>query len=221
MKRGEPASPYYPILLNIQGRKCLVVGGGPVALRKVKALLEHGADVEVVSPTFCPELNQLATDGVIRAIQRDYKSEDLQHTFIAIAATDDAKTNERVAAEAKRRGVLVNVVDDPKNSDFIVPSYLKRGDVIVAVSTSGRSPALARKIRSELENDFKAEYEQLAVVADEVRSELKQQGITVSSDAWQEVLSLNSLMELLRQGKNQEAKEIMLTRLKTLEQNKP
>jgi len=221
MKRGEPASPYYPILLNIQGRKCLVVGGGPVALRKVKALLEHGANVEVVSPTFCPELNQLATDGVIRAIQRDYKSEDLQHTFIAIAATDDAKTNERVAAEAKRRGVLVNVVDDPKNSDFIVPSYLKRGDVIIAVSTSGRSPALARKIRSELENDFKAEYEQLAVVADEVRSELKQQGITVSSDAWQEVLSLNSLMELLRQGKNQEAKEIMLTRLKTLEQNKP
>jgi siroheme synthase-like protein len=115
----------------------------------------------------------------------------------------------------------VNVVDDPKNSDFIVPSYLKRGDVIVAVSTSGRSPALARKIRSELENDFKAEYAQLAVVADEVRSALKQQGITVSSDAWQEVLSLNSLMELLRQGKNQEAKEIMLTRLKTLEQNKP
>ncbi len=221
MKRDEPASTYYPILLNIQGRKCLVVGGGPVALRKVKALLEHGANVEIVSPTFCPELNQLATDGAIRAIQRDYKSEDLQHTFIAIAATDDAKTNERVAAEAKRRGVLVNVVDDPKNSDFIVPSYLKRGDVIIAVSTSGRSPALARKIRSELENDFKAEYEQLAVVADEVRSELKQQGITVSSDAWQEVLSLNSLMELLRQGKNQEAKEIMLTRLKTLEQNKP
>lgn len=221
MKRDEPASTYYPILLNIQGRKCLVVGGGPVALRKVKALLEHGANAEVVSPTFCPELNQLATDGAIRAIQRDYKSEDLQHTFIAIAATDDAKTNERVAAEARRRGVLVNVVDDPKNSDFIVPSYLKRGDVIIAVSTSGRSPALARKIRSELENDFKAEYEQLAVVADEVRSELKQQGITVSNDAWQEVLSLNSLMELLRQGKNQEAKEIMLTRLKTLEQNKP
>lgn len=221
MKRDEQASTYYPILLNIQGRKCLVVGGGPVALRKVKALLEHGANVEIVSPTFCPELNQLATDGAIRAIQRDYKSEDLQHTFIAIAATDDAKTNERVAAEARRRGVLVNVVDDPKNSDFIVPSYLKRGDVIIAVSTSGRSPALARKIRSELENDFKAEYEQLAVVADEVRSELKQQGITVSSDAWQEVLSLNSLMELLRQGKNQEAKEIMLTRLKTLEQNKP
>jgi siroheme synthase-like protein len=221
MKRDEQASTYYPILLNIQGRKCLVVGGGPVALRKAKALLEHGANVEVVGPILCPELNQLATDGVIRTIQRDYKSEDLQHAFIAIAATDNAKTNERVAAEARRRGALVNVVDDPKNSDFIVPSYLKRGDVIVAVSTSGRSPALARKIRSELGKNFKAEYEQLAVIADEVRSTLKQQGITVSSDVWQEVLSLNSLIELLRQGKNQEAKEIMLTRLKTLEQNKP
>jgi siroheme synthase-like protein len=221
MKRGKQASPYYPILLNIQGRKCLVVGGGKLALRKTTALLEHSANVEVVSPTFCLELNQLATDGAIRAIQRDYKSEDLQHAFIAIAATDDAKTNERVAAEARRQRVLINVVDDPKNSDFIVPSYFERGDVIVAVSTSGRSPALARKIRSQLENDFKAEYAQLAVVADEARSELKQQGITISSDTWQQVLSLNSLIELLRQGKNQEAKEIMVTRLKTLERNKP
>jgi siroheme synthase-like protein len=221
MKRDKQASPYYPIVLNIQGRKCLVVGGGKVALRKVKALLEHGANVEVVSPVFCPELNHLATDGTIRAIQRDYKSEDLQHAFIAIAATDDAKTNERVAAEARRREVLTNVVDDPKNSDFIVPSYFERGDVIITVSTSGRSPALARKIRSELERNFKAEYEQLAIVADEVRSKLKQQGITASSDAWQQVLGLNSLIELLRQGKSQEAKEIMLTRLKTLEQNKP
>ncbi|MFC2050156.1 bifunctional precorrin-2 dehydrogenase/sirohydrochlorin ferrochelatase [Chloroflexota bacterium] len=221
MKRDERASPYYPISLNLQGRKCLVVGGGRVALRKAKALLEHDANVEVVSPIFCQELNQLATDGAIRSIQRDYKSEDLQQVFIAIAATDSVKINKRVASEARRRGILVNVVDDPKNSDFIVPSYLKRGDVIVAVSTSGRSPALARKIRSELENNFKAEYEHLAIIADEVRSNLKQQGITASSDAWQEVLGLNSLMELLRQGKNQEAKEIMLTRLKALKENKP
>jgi len=221
MKRDERASPYYPISLNIQGRKCLVVGGGQVALRKVKTLLEHNANVEVVSPILCPELNQLATDGAIRTIKRDYKPEDLHHAFISIVATDNVKTNERVVSEARRRGILVNVVDDPKNSDFIVPSYLKRGDVTVAVSTSARSPALARKIRSELEKNFKVEYEHLAVIADEVRSELKQQGITASSDAWQEVLSSNSLMELLKQGKNREAKEIMLTRLKTPEQNKP
>jgi siroheme synthase-like protein len=221
MKKDRQASPYYPISLNIQGRKCLVVGGGKVALRKVKVLLEHGADVKVISPAFCPEINQLAADGAIQAIKRDYKSEDLQHAFIAIVATDDAKTNERVASEARRRGVLTNVVDDPKNSDFIVPSYFERGDIIIAVSTSGRSPALARKIRSQLETNFKAEYVQLAIVADEVRSKLKRQGITASSDAWQQVLSLNSIIELLRQGKNQEAEKLMLTRLKTLEQNKP
>jgi siroheme synthase-like protein len=220
MKKDERASPYYPILLNIQGKKCLVVGGGQVALRKAKTLLEHDANIEVVSPTFCLELNQLAKDKALKVHQRDYRTEDLKGAFIAIAATDNVKTNKRVSSEARRQGVLVNVVDNPKNSNFIVPSYLKRGDVIIAVSTSGKSPALARKIKSELDKNFKVEYEHLAVVADEVRSQLKQQGITASSDAWQKVLSLNSLMELLGQGKNREAKEIMLKRLKTLAQNK-
>jgi precorrin-2 dehydrogenase/sirohydrochlorin ferrochelatase len=106
-------------------------------------------------------------------------------------------------------------VDKPDISDFIVPSYFRRGDIIVAVSTSGKSPALARKIRDEIERDLKAEYAQLAVIASEVRSELKQRGITVSGDDWQEVLNLNSLIELIKRGKNKEAREIMLTRLKT------
>jgi len=218
MKRHKETCPYYPISLNVQGKKCLVVGGGNVALRKVQALIEHGADVEIVSPNFCPELNKLAKEEVIRAIYRNYKPEDLEDAFVAIAATDDVNINENVAAEARRLGILVNVVDDPNNSDFIAPSYFRRGDIIVAVSTSGRSPALARKIRRELEKSFQAEYAQLALVADEVRSELKQQGVTVSNDAWQKVLDLNSLIELLRRGKDQQAKEIMLSKLKVLEQ---
>ena len=221
MKKREPASPYYPILLNIQGKKCLIVGGGEVALRKAQMLVEHGATVEIVSPTFCPGLNQLVKDGTIQAIHRDYETEDLNDSFLAVAATDDIKTNERIAAEARKIGILVNVVDKPDISDFIVPSYFRRGDIIVAVSTSGRSPALARKIRCELERDFKAEYAQLAVIASDVRNELKQHGITVSGDDWQEVLNLNSLIELIRRGKNQEAREIMLTKLKTLQQRKP
>ena len=177
MRRYEQASPYYPILLNIHGKKCLVVGGGKVALRKVQTVLEHGADVEVIAPTLCPELNQLAKDKAIRAHQRTHRVEDLKNVFVAIAATDDARTNENIASEARRRGVLVNVVDDPNNSDFIVPSHFSRGDIIVAVSTSGRSPALARKIRSELEKGFKSEYAELALLADEIRSELKQKGV--------------------------------------------
>jgi siroheme synthase-like protein len=221
MKKHEAASVYYPILLNIQGKKCLVVGGGEVALRKAQMLVEHGATVEIVSPTFCPELNQLVKDGTIQAIHRDYETEDLNDVFLAVAATDDIKTNEKVATEARKIGILVNVVDKPDISDFIVPSYFRRGDIIVAVSTSGKSPALARKIRGELERDLKAEYAQLAIIANEVRNELKQRGVTVSGDDWQEVLNLNSLIELIRRGKNQEAREIMLSKLKTLQQRKP
>ncbi len=218
MKRLKGICPYYPISLNVQGKKCLVVGGGNVALRKVQALIEHGADVEIVSPNFCPELTELEKEKAVRAIHRNYKPEDLEDAFIAIAATDDINTNEKVAAEARRLGILVNVVDDPNNSNFIAPSYFRRGDIIVAISTSGKSPALARKIRSELENNFQAEYAQLALVADEVRSELKQQGVTVSNDSWQKALNLDSLIELLRRGKKQQAKEIMLSKLKILRQ---
>lgn len=221
MKKHETVSPYYPLLLNIRGKKCLVVGGGEIALRKTQLLLEHGAIVEIASPTLCPELNELVKDGAVRAIHKDYKAEYLNDALLVVAATDNARVNEKVAAEARRTGILVNVVDNPDISDFIVPSYFRHGDIIVAVSTSGKSPALARKIRGELERDLKAEYAQLAVIASEVRSELKRRGITVSGEDWQEVLNLNSLVELIRRGKNKEAREIMLSRLKTLGQRKP
>ncbi|MCJ7515518.1 MAG: bifunctional precorrin-2 dehydrogenase/sirohydrochlorin ferrochelatase [Dehalococcoidia bacterium] len=220
MKEREPASPYYPILLNIQGKRCLVVGGGEIALRKVQTLLEHGAIVEVVSPALCPELNQLVKEGAVRPIQRDYKTEDLNNVLLVIAATDDTKVNAKIAADARKKGILVNVVDKPDISDFIVPSYFRRGDIVVAVSTSGKSPALARKIRVELERNLKAEYARLAVIANEVRSEVKQLGITISGDDWQEVLNLNSLIELIKRGKSKEAREIMLTKLKTMGKRK-
>ncbi len=212
--------PYYPIFLNIEGRRCVVVGGGQVALRKVKVLLEHGAEVQVASPSLCPELSQLAENGTIKALRRDYEPGDLQGAFIAVAATDDMGTNEKVAKEARRERVLVNVVDDPQRSDFIVPSYLRRGDVAVAISTGGRSPALARKIRTELEESFGAEYAALALLLDQVRSELKQRGIRVDGDAWHRALDLNLLLPLLRAGRDDEAKKAMLTNLKRARKNR-
>jgi siroheme synthase-like protein len=215
MKRGETTPSYYPILLKINGKRCLVVGGGMVALRRVQTLTGHGADVVIISPDICPELEQLSKDDLVRITKRDYKPEDLNGAYLAVAATDDAVVNEKVAAEAKRIGILVNVVDRPDISDFIVPSQFSRGDIIVAVSTCGKSPALARKIRSELESELKAEYAQLAVIASEVRSELKETGVTVSAEDWQKALDLNSLIELIRRGKNREAKEIMLAKLRT------
>ena len=206
---------YYPVFLNISGRECVVVGGGQVAFRKVKVLLEHGAVVEVVSPNVCPELNQLAESGQIRVLQRSYRVGDLQDVVIAIAATDDSNTNLEVVKEARRKAILVNVVDDAENSDFIAPSYMRRGDVTIAVSTGGRSPALARKIRTRLEKDFGDEYASLAVLLDEVRAEVKRQGIKVNSDAWQETLDLGLLSDLVAKGNSEEAKVILLSNLKT------
>ena len=216
MKGHEQASPYYPIFLNIRGRKCVVVGGGQVALRKANALLKHGANVEVISADPCQELGKLAERREVHLLSRDYAQGDLVDALIAIAATDNGKTNEEVAAEARGRGILINVVDDPHRSDFIVPSYLSRGDVTIAVSTGGRSPALARKIRANLEKDFGTEYASLALVISEVRSELKRRGITVESDDWQEVLDLDPLIDMVQAGRIEEVRAILLTNLEKL-----
>ena len=205
---------YCPILLNITGKRCVVVGGGQVALRKVRMLLEHGAEVVVISPQLCPELSKLAESGEIRVLARDYLAGDLEEAFIAIAATDSKKTNRAVAREAKKQAVLVNVVDEPEISDFIVPSHLRRGDIAIAISTSGRSPALARKIRTRLEKEFGEEYAALAMLISAVRLEIKKQGIKLNGDAWQKAIDLDLMIDLLKKGDSQKAKDTLLSELK-------
>jgi len=214
MKKDQGIT-YYPVFLNVNGKKCVVVGGGQVALRKVRALLEHGADVEVISPDLCPELVQLAGSGEIRVLAKEYRTGDLKKTFVAIAATDDGEINQRVVAEARKSAVLVNVVDDAENSDFIVPSYLRRGEVTVAVSTSGRSPALARKIRTRLEKELGDEYASLIHLIGEVRAEVKREGMKVDGDRWQKALDLDLLLELISRGDEAEARAILLSNLKS------
>ena len=170
---------YYPVFLDLKGKKCILIGGGSVALRKVNMLLDHDAQVEVVSPEFCDELESLVKSGVIKAERRNYRSGDLEGKFIVIAATDNRETNEQIAAEANQKGILINVVDTPDLCNFIIPSYVRRGDVTLAISTNGKSPALARKIRTKLEKQFGEEYAQLVEIMGEVRSELMKQGIEV------------------------------------------
>ncbi len=213
MKKERPSA-YYPLFLNIRSRRCVVFGGGQVALRKVRVLLEHEAKVEVISPALCPELARLAADGDIKALRREYGRGDLKKTFVAIAATDDSETNLKVAEEARMNAILVNVVDDAENSNFILPSYVRRGDVTIAVSTAGRSPALARKIRTRLEKIFGDEYASLALLIDEVRTEVKRQGIKINGDAWHEALDLDLLVELVRKGDRKKARAILFSNLK-------
>jgi siroheme synthase-like protein len=212
MKRPRPSA-HYPVFLNIHGKRCVVIGGGMVALRKAKMLLDCGGNVTVVSPTLSPELERLAEAGEVSLVHRDYKEGDLKDSVVAIAATDARETNQRVADEARQQGVFVNVVDDPGQSDFIIPSYFRRGGLTIAVSTAGMSPALARKIRTRLEPIIGEEFALLLSIVTDVRSALKERGIRVGADAWQEALDLDLLIGLVRAGQPEKARALLLGKL--------
>jgi siroheme synthase-like protein len=205
---------YYPVSLDIKGKRCIVVGGGEVARRKVEVLVNHGAQVLVISPVVCPELVELGKQKGVPVLEREYKAGDLKGAFIAIAATDDNETNKKVVSEARDGCILVNVVDDAQQSDFIVPSYLQRGDITIAVSTGGKSPALARKLRLRLESEFGDEYGLLAGVISDVRNELKRRHIRVDAEAWQQALDIERLIALIKRGEMEKARTALLDKLK-------
>jgi siroheme synthase-like protein len=204
---------YYPVSLNIQGKRCVVIGGGKVALRKAKMLLDCGANVFVISPKPHPDIARLSKERTIHLIQRDYEAQDLKGAVIAIACTNVKEVNRKVADEAKKAGILVNVADDSEPSDFIIPAFFRRGNLTLAVSTSGKSPALARKIRMKLEKSFGEEYASLLSLIGEVRSTLKEKGYIVDAEAWQEALDIDLLIQLVRSGQRKKAKVILLTKL--------
>ncbi|HCG99807.1 MAG: hypothetical protein A2074_04060 [Candidatus Aquicultor primus] len=149
---------FYPLYVDLEGRKCVVVGGGEVAERKVASLLECGADVEVISPDSTPGLEELAREGRLRLMRREYSRGDLGGATLAIVATDDNAVNTEVYREATDNQIPVNVVDVPELCSFIVPSTIRRGDLVISISTSGSCPALAKHIREELEETFGDEY---------------------------------------------------------------
>jgi precorrin-2 dehydrogenase/sirohydrochlorin ferrochelatase len=151
-------SRYYPVYLKLKGRKCVVIGGGEVARRKVEALLAAGAKVWLVSPEITPELSKLAEKGDITHLNRKYLTGDLEDAFLVIGATDEENINRRVAEDGARAGILVNIVDAPELCNFIVPSTVMRGDLILSISTGGNSPALAKQIRKQLEQLYGEEY---------------------------------------------------------------
>jgi len=214
MKRRKSEPPvYYPLMLNLKGKKCVVVGGGHVALRKVKMLLDCGADITVVSPKPHLGMAKLSEKKAIRLIHRDYKVGDLTDATLAVASTDVKEINRTVAHEAKRLGILVNVVDDPRLSSFILPSFFRRGHLTIAVSSGGTSPALARKIRSNLEKSLGKEYATLLSLISEVRSAIKERGYVVDGEMWQEVLDLKLLIRLIQKGQKTKAKTLLLSKL--------
>jgi precorrin-2 dehydrogenase/sirohydrochlorin ferrochelatase len=164
---------YYPIFLDVQDRDCLVVGGGTVGTRKAMGLYRSGARVRVISQQFSPELETIS--GISR-VCKPYEPSDLARAFLVFAATDNRALNQQIRQDATASSVLCNVADAPDRSDFILPSVVDRGDLVCAVSTAGASPALAKKIRKDLEQMLGPEYTDFLVLMKNIRKKLLEAG---------------------------------------------
>jgi len=195
-------SNFYPILVDLQGKKTLVVGGGKVAQRKVETLLEYGASVELVARDLTGELDQLRKSGRVRFLGRDFSEGHLEGAFLVVAATDDSALNRRVSRGAQQRGLLVNAVDQPADCNFIVPSVLSRGNLQIAVSTSGKSPAFARKVRLELERRFGEEYGLFLNLMGKLRKEILPLGLSQEENkrAFEELIHSDLLQAIRRKN---------------------
>ena len=163
---------YYPVNLDIKNRNCLVVGGGSVGTRKVMTLLSCGANVIVVSPVVTEQLFELADGGSITLKKRSYRTSDLDEMFLVIGATDNENLNRQISIDANRLNKLCNIADRPKACNFILPSIVNRGDLVIAISTSGKSPAFAKKLRKHFEKEFGKEYSQLLRLMGAIRKKL-------------------------------------------------
>jgi len=169
---------YYPVCLDLDGRPCVVVGGGKVAERKVKGLLACHAQVTVISPELTEELSRMHAEGMLEWLARSYRKGDLIHTFLVVAATDDEPAQQLVQEEAEEQNKLLNVVDVPQRCNFILPATVRRGDLTVAIATGGKSPALAKKLRKELEKSIGPEYTVLVNILGALRPQILAAGLS-------------------------------------------
>ena len=163
---------YYPVSLDLKGRFCIVVGGGKVAERKVRGLLACEAEVQVISPQLTPGLTELFRGGRLTWQDRDYRSGDLEGGFLVIAATDNEQVQQQTYDEAEKRNILINVADVPARCNFILPATVRQGDVTISISTGGKSPALAKQLRQQLEKKFGPEYKTVADILGGLRGEI-------------------------------------------------
>ena len=203
---------YYPVFIDVKDRLCVVIGGGNIGEEKVHKLLECGARVWVISPEVNDGVRELADTESVTWDQREYRQGDLEGAFIAIAATDDNKVNRQIAAEAEGRNVLLNVVDVTPLCTFIAPSVARRGDVSIAISTGGASPALARKFREALSDSRILEYADLAPLLSDARNELKRIGVRVAPDHWQACIT-EDLLDMVQTGKPEQARKTLMANL--------
>ena len=201
---------YYPIHLDIQNRNCLVVGGGGVGTRKVTTLLNCGAKVTVVSPEISQQLHNLAETAPLTLKSRPYRCADLEGMFLVIGATDDETLNAQISSDAERRNTLCNIADRPQKCNFILPSIVRRDDLVITVSTSGRSPALAKKLRKTLERQFGPEYGDFLKLMGAIRSRLLSQAHEPEAHKplFEQLIDSN-LIALIQAGKTEDINALL------------
>ena len=197
---------YYPVLLDLTKQRCLVIGGGSVATRKVSGLINANSQVTIVSPVLTKELEKIVHDTSVRWIKSEYNKEYLAGVNLVIGATDSSEVNEQIADDAKAAGILVNIVDEPENCTFILPAICKKGDIQIAVSTSGAAPGISAYIRDKIDSFIGYEYEALVGALKKLRGRIKNIQQKSREHFWQRVKKLDipayrnnpdSLIELL------------------------
>ena len=214
MSQSQGAQKYYPVFLNMKGQLCVVIGGGEIAERKVEGLLESGAVVTLITPDCTDGLQSMTSNPSVTWHQRKYETGDLEGAFIAIAATDDRDVNDAVTKEATKLNTPLNVVDITDMCTFIAPSVIRRGPVTLAISTGGMGPALARKLRQELEANEALAFADMAEMIADVRAELKARPMAVDPEGWQSALN-TEVLGLYQSGQPTQARKRMIELLET------
>jgi len=204
----------YPVSLEVSDRVAIVIGTVAVALGKADGLIEAGARVTVVAQGPQDRLDSLAAQGV-QVLARGYEPGDLEGAFVCVASDPDPGVRTTIASEARERHVLLNMIDDVPNSDWAAPAIVKRGDLVLAISTGGRSPSLARRLREELEEIFGTEWEEALDILEAARSETLPMLPKFDERAarWSEALDTEELIVLVREGRGTEAKDRLVQRL--------
>jgi precorrin-2 dehydrogenase/sirohydrochlorin ferrochelatase len=200
----------YPVsLVGLEKKRCVVVGGGEVAQRKVESLLQAGAErVVVISPHLTSKLRALLQANRIEHRPRGYQQGDLENGFVVIAATDEPEVNGRVWQEAQDRRLLINVVDDPDHCNFFVPSVVRRGDLTISVCTGGQAPALSARLRQGLESSFGREYAAFLEIAGALRERVGKELSSRARSRFWYALADSQVLALLEEGKRQEAERL-------------
>ena len=202
---------YYPINLDIQKRNCLVVGGGGVGTRKVDNLLKCGARVTVISPEISTKLQDLSKTEPLTLKFRPYRSADLEGMFLVIGATDDEALNQQISRDAEARNTLCNIADRPEVCNFILPAIVQRDDLVITISTSGKSPALAKKLRKKLDRQFGQEYGDMLKLMGAIRKKLLSQDHEPEAHKpLFEQLIDNGMLDLIRDTNTEEINALLL-----------